>query len=239
MTSEGNTLLPEPDLFQANDGVLDLGSLNGDPVRVRISAYPQRNPGDRITLTMTRQEPYLELTRYAYLQAPDQDKETKFYEVRVEPLWALLSGQYEVSYMITSRTGNASASAPAPISIKGTPEQPPTAHVGTIQANLFGVYRPSLVGSWIVPEDYTFTPDNGLLAQSLASYSVEQASTPNTILGFYKNEEADPFAQLASDGNGTNWIAKNQAETDFARGDLISIKLDGTDNAKLFLAVAL
>ncbi|GAB1584757.1 hypothetical protein PPNSA23_47000 [Phyllobacterium phragmitis] len=208
-------------------------------MRVHVSAYPERNPGDRITLTMARQEPYLELTRYAYLQDPGQDQDTKIYEVRVEPLWALLSGQYEVFYMITSRTGNASASAPKSVSITDTPEQPPSAPVSAIQVNLFGTYLPGLVGSWMVPEDYTFTPNNGLLAQSLASYSVEQASTPNTILSFYKNEEMDPFAQLASDGSGTNWTTKNQAETDFARGDLISIKLDGTDNAKLFLAVAL
>lgn len=236
-SSKTSTSLPPPAVPQAEQGVLDLGALAGDAVQVQVPGYPERNVGDRLTLNWRLGGGDV-VRRYAYLADPTRDAPDRQYEVRVQPLWALQPGDYQVDYTVTSRTGNVSQSAPVPITVVGTPKVPTVLMGGVIQTTLFGVYRAGVVGTWIAPGPYTIATERDVLVRSLASFSRQGASSPNVTLRFYRNDDGEPFASIVSDALGTTWTVGVPRSTGVLRGDLISIELAGEEDASLFLALA-
>lgn len=243
--SGGRPSLPAPVLPQAVDGVLNLGVL-ADAVLVSVkpyvndrNAYPERDLGDQITVTWTSSSTGDEVVRrYSYLANPVKDASDVEYEIRVRPLWALPAGGYDVSYTITSRTGNTSRSESAVVTVSDTPAVPSVIAGGVIQTNLFGVYLPGLVGTWIAPGAYAVKSANDVLVKSLASLSADGKSTPGATLKLYKNSDSAAFASVVSNPDGTTWVPNIFSSTNFVRGDLISIQLDGSQDATIFLALA-
>lgn len=238
-SSIASALLPQPGLPQAVDGLLNLAALDGDAVRVTVPSYPECNVGDRLTLIWTQHGTQTEIARrYAYLSDGARVMVDAQCEIRVRPLWALPPGDYDVQYIATSRTGNVSQSDAARVSVTGTPQAPTAITGGVIQTDLFGVYRPGVIGAWIVPDAYSIVSPSDILVQSLSVYSTEGASTANAVLQLYKNDEHEPFARIASDGAGTTWTPSVDEQTAFARGDLISVRLAGAQDSALFLMLA-
>ncbi|HTH76836.1 MAG TPA: hypothetical protein VL635_20810 [Trinickia sp.] len=237
--SNASPLLPPPDLPQAADGILNLAELDADAVRVNVPAYMQCNFGDQIALIWVQHDTRIEITRrYAYLADTTRDQGRAPHEVRIRPLWALPPGDYDVQYAVTSRTGNVSQSSAAHVEVVGTPDAPTVIAGGVIQTELFGIYPPGLIGAWIAPAAYSIESSNDILVQSLASYSAEGASAPNSVLRLYKNKDVNPFASIVSDGAGTRWTPSVDEPTTFIRGDLISVRLEGTQDSALFLVLA-
>jgi hypothetical protein len=244
------TLLAPPALPQAQDGVLDLGSepiASAGAVQVDVPSYPKRNPGDRIIVSFTpRREaedgPVLSaLHRYRYLANPGADPAGKTYPVLVEPLWALPADVYEVDYMVTSRTGNTSVSQGATVSVRNTPQPPAGGDAFAVgQASMFGVYLPDVVQSWVVQQPGTLADVNQILWQSLGK------STPGAVLCFYRTAPAGAapqrLATLTAGGDGTTWTISAEHDAlpvQFARADLVQVKLDGAGPQEVMLALAL
>lgn len=238
--SNESALLPLPGLPQGVGGVLNLAELDGEAVRVNVPAYPECNVGDRITVIWKQHGSDTEtIRRYAYLSDASGNRGDAPHEIRVWPLWALPPGDYDVQYAVTSRTGNVSQSEAAHVAVVGTPQAPTVITGGVIQAELFGVYRPGLIGAWLVPGAYSIASSGDVLVQSLASYSTEGASTANAVLRLYKNDEVDPFGSIVSDDSGIGWTPSIDKPSALVRGDLISVRLDGAQDAMLFLVLAL
>lgn len=236
-SEEAQTSLPAPSFPQAQSGVLNLKALGADAVSVCMQGYVERNVGDRLTVRWSRNGAEV-VRRYVHLADPTRDGRNAQYEARIWPLWALLPGDYEVDYSVTSRTGNVSRSAPAQIAVTGTPAVPTVITGGVIQTSLFGMHQPGLVATWIAPGTYTVASADDVLVQSLADFSAEGASTANVTLQLYRNHDARAFASIVSDSAGKTWTVSVPQATSLARGDLISIQLEGVRDSKIFLAVA-
>lgn len=246
-TSSGVLSAPHLPQMDTADGILDLqSSLVTDvgAVRVLIDAYPKRNVGDRITVRFRRGSdlvsyPYPPvLTRYLYLPDPTTDSQSKRYELLFRPLWALPSDRYEVSYMVTSRTGNASLSGDTPVEVINTPRSPVNQ---TGQASFFGNYAPGPMEAWVVSASYVLYPGQDLVMGALGD------STHGVRLGIYQvpadGGGGTRFALIECD-DGQNWScnpAQTEAEVSLERGSLVIVKLEsdpGTD-AEVRLALAL
>jgi hypothetical protein len=244
------TLLAPPALPQAQDGVLDLGSdpiASAGAVQVEVPSYPKRNPGDRIIVSFKpRGEAQAvpasaALHRYRFLANPGADPAGKTYPVLVEPLWALPADVYEVGYMVTSRTGNTSVSQGATVSVRNTPQPPAGGDAFAVgQASMFGTYLPDVVQSWVVQLPGTLADANGILWQSLGK------STPGAVLGIYRTEPAGAAPQrlvtLTADADGTAWSVSPEHDAlpvQFARADLVQVKLEATGPQEILLALAL
>lgn len=231
--------LQQPILPQAVDGVLDLAQLDADAVLVNVPVYAQCNIGDRITLVWAQHDTRIEITRrYAYLPDAARDSGDAPHEVRIRPLWALPPGGYDVHYAVTSRTGNVAQSDTAHVEVKGTPQAPAVIAGGVIQTELFGVYAPGLIGAWIAPDAYSIASSSDILVESLALYSAEGTSAGNCVLRLYKNDDENSFASVVSDSAGKTWTPSVAKPTTFVRGDLISVRLEGTQDSALFLVLA-
>jgi hypothetical protein len=244
--AEDSLLLP-PDLPQAATGVLDLSSpevLNDGAVKVKIPSYPQQGWGDRVTVHFNPQSGNLSgIRRFCYLRCPGEGLIDLSYvaEARIQPLTALSSGIYEVDYIVTSRTGNASNSMPKTVEVINAPEVP-SGLTAVIDTAFFGTYRNNIIGSWVVPEKYQIAPGSDIAVRSLKMFAPPHSATAGVQLGIYwtpVDEDEQLFAYLRSD-DGDQWTpVPVQQQVTLSRGDLVSIKLEGNQNARLFVALTM
>jgi hypothetical protein len=235
--------LPELPQAKLENGylLLDLESpllVTDGAVQVVIPPYPERNPGDRITVQFRRGNdevayPYAPVVcRYFYLQESLEP-------IRVQPLQALPPGHYEVSYMVTSSSNNASSSGGVPVLVVNTP--PPAYATGEI--SLFGKYLAGQVASWVVPSDRLLAPSaRDVLFRAIGQRNSEAGVT----LNIYRVPAGKSFAEqvlfaMLSCSDGRNWVCAGADEMLFARGDLVSIQLEGDtgDAAGIYLAISM
>ncbi len=240
----GRTRLAPPGLPQAvmssSGYVLDLQApsvTDKGAVEISIPRHLERNLGDWVTVLFNpisdeigdRSEETLR--RYLYLADPTRDPPGHEYSVLIQPLRAVAADDYEVCYMVTSRSGNASVSVGVPVSVINA-----TANGTAIgQTNLYGTYEPGPVASWVVANEYKLAP-SGVLLRSL-----DKPSTSNISLGIYRKPIEGPeqlFARLNS-ADGVNWTPDRNDVIEFQRGDLINIRLETSQNSAIYLAVAM
>lgn len=240
-----STLLLPPSLPQAEGGVLDLSSPDITAeglVKVEIPTYPQLGWGDRVTVFF-KDEKNAPLVRFAYLPNPAQFKDrTCIAEVRVHPLSALASGSYTVGYSVESRTGNNSNSETMPVTVINSPYTG-GGGVATIGTSFFGTYVPGIIGSWVVPVDYSLAIESGIVVRSLNEFSPPGMTTADVRLKVYRTPVDGAVQSIAivesSDGNQWAVTSVGDGNIDLHKEDLISIELDGVSNARFFVALAL
>jgi hypothetical protein len=240
-----NTLLSPPGLPQAQGGILDLGSPDitaEGAIKVEIPAYAQLGWGDRVTVVF-RDEYDRSIVRLAYLPNPAQFKDEAYVaEVRVRPLSALASGSYHVGYSVTSRTGNISNSEAIPVTVTHSPYAGggPVTTVGTA---FFGTYVRGVIGSWVVPADYSLSTNSDIVVRSLNGFAPPGTTTTDVRLKIQRIPPDGGTESIAvvqtSDGNEWTVSAVGNTNVDLHKEDLISIELDGLSNARFFVALAL
>lgn len=240
-----STLLTPPGLPQAKDGVLDFGSPDvtaAGAVKVEIPTYAQLGWGDRVTVIF-KDEYDRSLVRFAYLPNPARFKDRAFVaEVRVSPLSALASGRYRVAYSVASRTGNLSNSETSPVKIINSPYTD-GGRVPTVSTAFFGTYVPGMIGSWVVPADYSLSTTSEIVVRSLNGFAPPGATAASVRLKVQRTPfegVIEPIAVVQSN-DGSQWTVNpvGDANVDLHKRDLISIELDSTGNARFFVALAL
>jgi hypothetical protein len=237
--------LSEPVLPQASGGILDLSSpsvVAFGAVKVEIPPYAQLGWGDRVTVVFTDQSRN-DLVRFAYLPNPVRFEDQEYVaEVRVQPLSALASSTYDVTYSVASRTGNISNSAVNQVKIINAPHAD-AGRLSTVDTTFFGTYPPGVIGSWVVPADYTLSTDSDIAVRSLNMFAPSGRVSPDVLLNVRQAPPLGGSKLIATiqSSDGQQWTVRSAGETHVAldRGDLISIELSGNQNARFFVALAL
>lgn len=156
--------LNAPLLSGVHDGVLDLGSLKDDSIKLTIRQYAEIDKGDKITVRFDGANEGGSFVRYAYVSDPDLFP-FKGKDVQIQPLSVFSNGQFNVSYVVESRAANVSSSKPLSITIKNAPGA--EADVQYHQATYGGFYLEGVVDSWIVPFDYAISQNSDVLISPL------------------------------------------------------------------------
>lgn len=242
---DAGTPLSSPGLPQVRDGVLDLSlpSVTADgAVKVEIPPYPQLGQGDQVTVIF-KDESERSIVRFAYLSNPAQFKDrTHVAEVRVKPLSALMPGSYGISYSVASRTGNISNSAVSQVEIINSPYIG-GGRISTVDTGFFGTYIPGVIGGWVVPVDYSLATDSDIVVRSLNVFAPNETATAGVQLNVRRTPVSGDSEMIAivqsSDGKQWTVTATGDPNVDLRKQDLISIELDGSRNARFFVALTL
>ncbi|WP_159067937.1 hypothetical protein [Trinickia symbiotica] len=242
----GQAVLKGPRLPQAEQQAggtyrLDLGSeavASAGAVEIRVPRYSERSLGDSITVVFDRVDAQAneglahKIHRYRYLADPRADPPDYEYSVFLQPLQSLPSCEYEVFYMVTSRSGNSSLSERVPVEVVGTPG----AAGWVFQAGFYGTYVPGVIASGVVANERTLAP-NDFIIRSIG----DKRSDSNVTLGVYRtppNAGDQLFANFSS-ADGAHWTPDRNGTMQFERSDLVTVRLENQKDAAIYVALAM
>lgn len=195
-------------------------------VEVMIPPYVERNLGDRIIVSLVPSAGGgngNEVTRYFYLSDLSHEPPE---HISIRPLQLLVDGYYQASYTVASRSGNVSCSGSVEVEVINSP----MTSVGT-QVTLFGSYQSGLVAAWVVAESYSVAPADVLYAPVES-----KQSDAGVTLGVYRPQDIQPVLSIYTI-DGRNWSCKGDQLAQFEKGNLVSLKLEGSKDSGIYLAM--
>jgi hypothetical protein len=103
------------------------------------------------------------------------------------------------------------------------------------QFTLSGYFPPGPVANWVVSNDYRLTKEN-VIFQSIGTKN----ASGGVRLGIYRISAGitGPAFATLSTLDGKSWTYAGN-ETQLSRGDVVSVQLEGEDDAAIYLAAAM